>query len=81
MTERNFKVGDRVIVRDGLRVGEIYYNIDGTGDVFMSEMKESIGKTGVITKIDYRGYRLDIGEYFTYTDEMLRPTWTPRIVQ
>lgn len=70
--ERKFKIGDRVIIRDDLIVGKLYYSDNGENDIFTYRMKNNMGKEGRIIEVNHVGYRLDIDPIHTYTDEMLK---------
>lgn len=70
--ERKFKIGDRVIIRDDLIVGKLYYSDNGESDTFTYRMKNNMGKEGRIIEVNHVGYRLDIDPIHTYTDEMLK---------
>lgn len=74
---RDFEVGDIVILRDDLKVGATYFSRDGKfGDKFSSRMSNNIGKEGVIVGIRNGGYAIEFDKKLdtihTYYDEMLQ---------
>lgn len=66
-----YKIGDRVRVRNGVKVGGFYTNKDGSGDYFTTDMQKHKGKEATIIAVESKGYRLDIDESYLYTDGML----------
>lgn len=66
-----YKVGDRVRVRNGVKVGGFYTNKDGSGDYFTTDMQKHKGKEATVIAVESKGYRLDIDESYLYTDGML----------
>lgn len=77
--ERKFKIGDRVIIRDDLIVGKLYYSDNGENDIFTYRMKNNMGKEGRIIEVNHVGYRIDIDPIHTYTDEMLKLSNSPYV--
>ena len=83
-----YKVGDKAVVREWDDMAK-EYGIDGDGDIGLSNercfaegMKKFCGKTVIITGIagweDDPCYKIDGGNYWHFTDEMLKPaTDTP----
>lgn len=66
-----YKIGDRVRVRNGVKVGGFYTNKDGSGDYFTTDMQKHKGKEATVIAVESKGYRLDIDESYLYTDGML----------
>ena len=67
-----FKIGDKVRLRDDLEVGEYYGEIK-----FLSGMKELQGKELTIDCIDKDGdYTLKEGCYYYYSEEMLEKVFS-----
>lgn len=65
-----FKVGDKVRVREDLKVGEFY----GNNEFFTKEMSQFKGKEAEIKEVDSCFYDLDIDNgTYAWTDEMLEP--------
>ena len=72
---KGFSVGDRVVIKDYLKVGSSY-----NGCVFVSSMKSHRGKTATVVTANYKEftktfvYRLDIdGGCYCWTNDMLTP--------
>lgn len=68
---RRYNIGDKVIIRDDLEVGKLYYTINGRSDVFTKNMVPFMGKEATVIGYNKVGYRLDIDPLHNYTDEML----------
>ena len=69
-----FKIGDKVRIRDDLIVGETYYMNDHSAqDSFEEEMKEYANKVNTIKGIRGGKYLLEDGSTWYWTDEMLLP--------
>jgi len=71
-----FNVGDEVMVKNDLVVGETYYSPNGKSDVFTFKMEKFAGEIATVIEVNEVGYRLDIDPIHTYTEEMLEPVYT-----
>lgn len=67
MANKMFKVGDKVRVKKGLIVGEVYGNYS-----FVDKMKDYEDRILTIESLDTYGYYFKKSE-FVWTDEMLEP--------
>ena len=63
-----FKVGDKVIVRNDLIIGEKYGD-----DFFITGMKDFVGKIVTIKRVVESGLYKVEENYYNWTDEMLEP--------
>lgn len=66
-----FNINDKVRVKKDLIINEVYYNENGSYDYFSYGMASFRDKVGIITHSDDSGYSLDIGTFYTFTDDML----------